>query len=90
MYVNGTKNKAVLFAYTLNSRYGETFNRVRLQGLDPAKTYKVQEINVSNEGRERTQMSESGRSYTGDYLMKIGLNAGSNVPLTSVVYEITE
>ena len=38
MYVNSLKNKAVLFAYTLNSRYGETFNRVCLQGLDPAKT----------------------------------------------------
>jgi hypothetical protein len=35
-------------------------------------------------------MSQSGRSYTGDYLMKAGLNIGSNTPLTSVVYEITE
>jgi hypothetical protein len=35
-------------------------------------------------------MSESGRSYTGDYLMKAGLNIGSATPLTSVVYEISE
>lgn len=35
-------------------------------------------------------MSESGRSYTGDYLMKIGLSLGSVTPLTSTVYEITE
>jgi len=90
LYVNGAKNRAVFFAYTLNSRYGETLNKVRLQGLDRDKTYKVQEINVSNEGRRGPVISESGRSYTGDYLMKIGLNAGSNVPLTSVVYEITE
>ena len=89
MYVNSAKNKAVLFAYTLNSRFGETFNRVRLQGLDPAKTYKIQEINVSTEGR-RFGPSESGKSYTGDYLMKIGLNAGSATPLTSAVFEITE
>ena len=89
MYVNSTKNKAVLFAYTLNARYGELFNRVRLQGLDPDKTYKIQEINLSTEGR-RPGGSESGRSYTGDYLMKIGLNAGSAAPLTSAVYEITE
>jgi alpha-galactosidase len=89
MYVNNTKNSAVLFAYTLNSRYGETFNKVRLQGLDPSKTYKIQEINVSNEGR-RFGTSESGKSYTGDYLMKIGLNVGSAMPLTSAVFEITE
>ena len=89
MYVNDTKTKAVLLAYTLNARYGEAFNRVRLLGLDPAKTYKIQELNISTEGR-RTGGSESGRSYTGDYLMKIGLNAGSATPLTSAVFEITE
>jgi alpha-galactosidase len=89
MYVNDTKSKAVLFSYTLNARFGENFNRVRLQGLDPLKTYKIQEINVSPEGR-RFGTSESGKSYTGDYLMKIGLNTGSDSPLTSSVFEITE
>jgi alpha-galactosidase len=92
MYVNNARDKAVLFGYTLNARYGETFNRVKLQGLDPSKTYKIQEINVSSEGRwgPGMGMSESGRRYTGDYLMTIGLNVGSGTPLTSVVYEITE
>jgi alpha-galactosidase len=89
MYINSAKNKAVLFAYTLNSRYNETFNRVRLQGLDPAKTYKLQEINVSSKGR-RSGTSESGKSYTGDYLMKVGLNVGSGAALSSAVFEITE
>ena len=89
MYVNNTKNKAVLFGYTLNARFGETFNRVRLQGLDAGKTYKIQEINVSSEGR-RFGPSESGKSYTGDYLMKIGLNVGSGAALSSAIYEITE
>jgi alpha-galactosidase len=95
MYVNVEKNRAVLFGYTMNSRYGETLSLVKLLGLDPGKTYKVQEINVSTERRSPGMgmgpgMSESGRSYTGDYLMKIGLNVGSATPLTSVVYEITE
>jgi alpha-galactosidase len=89
MYVNNIKNKAVLFAYTLNSRFGETFNQVRLQGLDPTKTYKIQEINVSSEGR-RFGHSENGKSYTGDYLMKIGLNVGNGAALSSSVFEITE
>ena len=90
MYVNSAKDKAVLFGYTLNARYGETFNRVKLQGLDPARTYKIQEINVSGQGRWGMRMSESGRSYTGDYLMKVGLNVGSATPLTSIVYELSE
>ena len=89
MYVNSSKNKAVLFAYTLNARFGEKFNQVRLQGLDPAKTYKIQEINISSDGR-RFGPSENGKSYTGDYLLKIGLNVGSGAALTSSVYEITE
>ena len=89
MYVNNTKNKAVLFAYTLNSRYGEAFNKVKLQGLDPLKTYKIEEINVSSEGR-RFGPSESGKSYSGDYLMKFGMTVGSAQPLTSAVFEISE
>jgi len=89
MYVNSEKNKAVMFSYTLNSRFGETFNRVKLQGLDPAKIYKIQEINVLAEGR-RFGPSESGKSYSGDYLMNIGLNIGTGTPLTSTIFEITE
>lgn len=95
MYVNNTRSKAVLFAYTLNSRYGEAFNRVRLKGLDPAKTYKIQEINTSTEGRRPGPADGSDRSrpvitYTGDYLMKVGLPVGSATPLTSAVFEIIE
>lgn len=90
MYVNKSQEKALLFGYTLNSRYGETFDRVLLQGLDPAKTYNIKEVNIYNEGRRRPMMPENGRSYTGDYLMKVGLNVGSGTPLTSVVYELSE
>ena len=87
MYVSEKKDKAVLFEYTLNARRGETFNRVRLQGLDPEKTYRIEEINIMP--GLRRQGTDSGRSYTGDYLMKTGLSIGSATPLTSVVYEIT-
>lgn len=94
MYVNNTKNKAVLFGYILNARYGETFNRVKLQGLDPDKTYQVQEINVPVEGRRdrgmRPGIQAGNGKYTGGYLMNVGLSIGSGTPLTSVVYEITE
>jgi len=88
IYVNEAKTRALLFAFTLNARYGETFNRILLQGLDPNKTYKLQEINALPDFR-RPNM-ENGRVYTGDYLMKIGLNIGSPDSLTSTVMEISE
>lgn len=95
MYVDQNRSKAVLFCYTLNTRFGESFNKVKLQGLDPDRTYKIHEINLFNEGRRGMAMmlpgmSENGKSYTGDYLMKVGINAGSAGSLTSAVYEITE
>jgi alpha-galactosidase len=89
MYVNNSKNKAVLFGYTLNSRFNQTFNRVHLQGLDPVKTYKITEINADPDGGSAVA-SGNGKSYSGDYLMKIGINIGTGIPLSSSVYEITE
>ena len=86
MYVNENKNRSVLFSYNLNSRYGETFNRVRLEGLDADKTYKVDEVNVF----QRPLFRDNGKSFSGDYLMKEGLNLSSDKPLTSIVLELTE
>jgi alpha-galactosidase len=85
MYVNPAKDKAVLFAYTLNSRFNETFNPVRLQGLDRAKTYKVREINHFP-GERLFQEA----SYTGDYLMNVGIKVCKESPLSSSVFEISE
>jgi len=95
MYVNETKSKAVLFSYTMNTRFGENLNTVRLQGLDPNKTYKVEEINIFPEEKkgfqgDRKSFRESGKSYTGDYLMKVGLNVSAPMSLSSTVIEITE
>lgn len=88
MYVDDNKSKAVLFAYTTNTRYGENLQSVRLQGLDAAKTYKVEEINKFPGAR--SGFRESGKSFTGEYLMNVGLNVSSNTPLTSTVVEISE
>lgn len=86
MYVNGSKDKAVLFSYTLNTVFGESFNNVRLQGLDPDKTYAIQETN-----RYPGVMAMfPGKSlYKGDYLMKVGLPVSSTQAITSAVIEIT-
>ncbi len=86
MYVSEEKNKAVLFSYTLNSRYGEDFNKVRLEGLNPDKNYKINEINVMGKPAFR----DNGKFFPGDYLMKEGLSISPEKPLTSMVLEIIE
>jgi len=87
MYVNDSKDKAVVFAYTLNARFGESFNRVRLQGLDPERSYTVKEINVSPNGS--SVLPATDNAHTGEYLMNMGLPVSAGQPLTSVVVEIT-
>jgi len=88
MYVNETKTKSVLFSYTLHPMYDPNFSSVRLQGLDAGKTYKVEEINLMPEGKKVFQ--ESGNTYSGDFLMKIGLKVSAAKKESSVVIEITE
>lgn len=85
MYVNKEKSKAVLFSYTLNLRYRDSFQNVRLQGLDPYKKYQIKEINVVS----KPVFKGNEKSYSGDYLMTIGLNVSSVQSLNSVVLEIT-
>ncbi|MDP4206275.1 MAG: alpha-galactosidase, partial [Bacteroidota bacterium] len=88
MYVSEQKNKAVLFSYTLNCRWGDSFNTVRLKGLDPDKTYTIQETNIfPNTG---ASCPENGKSFKGDYLMKIGLNVSPGSSMSSCVLEINE
>lgn len=88
MYVNAAKSKAVLFSYTLHPLYDPQYNPVRMQGLDAKKSYKVEEINGMPGGKKSVE--ESGNSYTGDYLMKVGLRVSASANETSVVLEITE
>ncbi|MEI8085063.1 MAG: alpha-galactosidase [Paludibacter sp.] len=87
MYSNDSKTKAVLFSYTLNTLFKEIHQKVKLRGLDETKKYKVKEINLFPD--TKSKFAEDGQSFSGDYLMKIGLSVSPNTPLTSNVYEIT-
>ncbi|MGL5272125.1 MAG: alpha-galactosidase [Phocaeicola sp.] len=86
-YVSKDSNKAVLFAYDLNPRYQEKLIAVKLQGLDPAKMYKVEEINLMP-GKNST-LKNNGKVFSGDYLMKVGLEAFTAIPTQSRVIELT-
>lgn len=88
MYTSQDKTRSLLFSYALHPRFNNRFSPVRLNGLDPNKSYKLKEINKMP--GFRSFFSAEGKSFSGDYLMKIGLSLPNNSELTSAVIEITE
>lgn len=87
MYVNEDKSKGVVFSYTLHPLTDPNYSLVRLEGLDALKKYTVKEINVMP-GSKNT-FEESGGTFSGDFLMKVGLKVSSSKPENSIVLEIT-
>lgn len=89
MYVSEDKSKAIVFNYNTTTRRKDIFSRVRLQGLEANKKYRLKEINLFP-GTKSSQ-PDNDKVFTGEYLMNIGLNlsGGRALPLTSNVYEIS-
>ena len=86
-YVSKDKTHAVLFAYNLHPRYKEPrLLKVRMQGLDLQRQYKVEEINLMP-GTTST-FDFNGKSFSGDFLMKVGLDVLSPDEGTSHVFEL--
>lgn len=88
MYVRPDQNKAVLFAYNLHIKPRKQFYQVHLQGLDNDKQYRIQEINL--QVGEKSKFPEDGKVFSGEYLMKVGINVSSNRSLSSTIFEIIE
>jgi alpha-galactosidase len=86
-HVSKDKSKAVLFAYDIYPRFDEKLFPVKLQGLDPAKSYKIEEINLMPGSFSR--LRGNGKVYSGDYLMKVGLQAFTTSKNNSKVIELT-
>ena len=85
-YVDKSKKTAVLFAYDLSPRFQEKLSPVKLRGLDPDRKYLVREINLMS-GTELT-FTQNNKVFTGDYLMKVGLNIFSWQHNKSTVVEL--
>lgn len=85
-YVDKSKNQAILFAYDLAPRFQEKLNAIKLQGLDPNKEYLVKEINLMP--GTKSQFGQNDKVFTGDYLMKVGLDVFTWHHNTSTVIEI--
>ena len=87
MYAAPDKNKAVLYTYDIHPRFGEKLLPVKLQGLDARKMYKVKEINLMPNSKSNLAANE--KTYSGDYLMKVGINAFTTNQAFSRVIELT-
>lgn len=60
---------------------------VQLNGLDEGKNYRIKEINLYP---GTTSTIDSNKIYSGDFLMKAGINPDLNSRRTSVILEINE
>jgi alpha-galactosidase len=88
MYVDEKKTGGVLFNYLVNYRYGAGSKfPVKLKGLDPAKKYRLTEINLYP--GEAAAIADN-TVLTGEFLMNIGFNPQLDVKRTSVVIRINE
>ncbi len=87
MSVDSSKSKAVLFLYSLDTHFGDVFSKVPLKGLDAQKKYMVREINLKDENQP--QFKQSGHTFSGDYLMKVGLDWYLGQSMRSSILEIT-
>ena len=86
-YVSKDKSHAVLFAYNLHPRYKEPrLLKVRMQGLDPQRQYTVEEINLMPD--TQSTFDFNGKRFSGDYLMKVGLDVLTPDEGTSHVFEL--
>ncbi len=89
MYVSEDKSKAIVFNYLINHRelFHTNIEPVKLNGLDSNKKYSVKEINLYP---DQKSSFNSNQVYSGDFLMKVGLNPDVSNLRTSVVLELTE
>ncbi|WP_293305851.1 alpha-galactosidase [Pedobacter sp. UBA5917] len=86
LYLTEDKKTGIVFNYLVNNRYGEASKLpIRFNGLDAAKKYKISEINVYPGTKSSI---DNTKTYTGDFLMKIGFNPDINQSRTSVVLKI--
>ena len=88
MYVNENKSEAVVFNFLLKKEIYPTPPNFVLQGLDPNKKYKLTEIN-KNKGWSRFGKYE-GKTFSGEFLMKVGFNFAMYEECESVVFKLTE
>ena len=84
MYVSADKGKAVVYAYKLKHFVGHTVPPIRMQGLDPNRSYRIKELNkVGN------SITADGKLISGKVLMEAGLALALDNEYASRMVELT-
>ncbi|TSD63525.1 alpha-galactosidase [Inquilinus sp. KBS0705] len=87
MYTEEGKNKAIMFNYLVSNRYNAgTHLPIKLKGLKAGKTYTVSEINLY----PGTKSSIGTATYSGDFLMTVGINPDVRQGRASVILSVEE
>ncbi len=87
MYVDDARQNAVLFAYKMENFINMTMPRLQLDGLDASATYVIHERNVKHGDKAS---SLDGKTFTGDFLMQVGVEMPLDGDYASRVFEITK
>jgi alpha-galactosidase len=86
LYVDSVRSSAVMFNYLVNYRYDAGSRLpVLLKGLDATKKYRIREINLYP-GTSSSLHTDG--TYSGEYLMRMGLNPEVNSRRSSVVIQL--
>ncbi|MEM7657678.1 MAG: alpha-galactosidase [Bacteroidota bacterium] len=86
-FVAPEQDRAMVFAYLVEQRYRITYSPepLRFQCLDPNKQYQLTERNLYP--GTRTPI-DPAKTYSGEYLMKVGFNLDVSARRSSVVVEV--
>ena len=84
--VSDDRAHALVYAYDIHPRFSEQILPTRLQGLDADAQYEVREI-LLQPGR-KSSLPYDGKTFSGDYLMKIGLKVLSGSDMSSRILEL--
>jgi alpha-galactosidase len=85
MYVSEDQQRAVLFAFNLKEHLTYRFPPLQISGLNPEKKYLVSEINTE---KQTSRLPFNNQVFTGDYLIKSGLQINMRSVFQSVVIEL--
>lgn len=87
MYTDAKKDRAVVFVYGLNRMIMTDYPApLLLKGLDPAKRYRVREINRLG---DNSHISVEGEVLGGDSLAAVGMSVRLGAEYDSAVFELT-
>jgi alpha-galactosidase len=87
MYVAKDKTQAVFFAYGMKYHQRGTFYETKMKGLNPDKQYKVTELNMKD---TRSVFASNEKTFSGDFLMKVGVKLNIQKPYDSAVLLMEE